>query len=330
VVKSANWKTAEIDRPIEQKKLAQRTPVPGSRRAAIIVAEQAVAAYAEEAAMTDVQGDDILPVLSCPKDSKESNRNKEQLAETVATKTNHKSVTEPSNPLHVKSGGDEEAALQRPELEVSSDSSSLPPSSLSYAAGAGAAIQEPGTDQEIEVVPVQKVTSVQRTSPNSMIRAKAGHYMSRSPLVATDTEDMERHAKAMTNGKGDWQNRATQMLKALTAPSKNRALTEGSPSSTATEVRTAQDLAAASMPDSISDTPMKRKFGELTNLNGLGMSPKVRREELARKKRVKQETLEKAKAEADALRRQVEEFEAGQAEAIAQEEAEVSQEGCYK
>ena len=56
------------------------------------------------------------------------------------------------------------------------------------------------------------------------------------------------------------------------------------------------------------------------------MSPKERRAEIARKKRVKQEALERAKAEADALRRQVEEIEAGYAAAIAREEAEVSHE----
>ena len=268
------------------------------------------------------------------------------LAEIVAPKTNPKSATEPSNSLEINSGGDEEAALRRPELEVSLDSSSLPlPSSLSYVANAGAGIQEPGTDQELGVAPLQRVTDVQRAPPNSMMRAKAGHYMSRSPLVDPDTEDLERHAKAMTNGKGDWRNRVTQMLQVLSAPPKDRTLTEGSPSSIAPEVPAAQDLAAASLPNSISDTPKKRKFGEfnvdslrpnsgrpscVTNLNGLGMSPKARREELARKKRVKQEALEKVKAEADALRREVEEIEAGQAEAIAQEEAEVSQEGCYK
>jgi len=234
-----------------------------------------------------------------------------------------------------------EKPLQLFHLQDSSNPIPVPTSS-SYVAGAGAAIQGPGIDQEIGVAPLQRIANFQPATPNTMMRAKAGHYMSRSPLVDPDPEDIERHAKAMTNGKGDWRGRVTQMLQVLSAPPKNCTLTEGFPSSIAPEVLATQDLAAASLPNSASDTPTKRKFGEfnvgthnalrpqigrpslVANLNGLGISPKAHREELARKKRAKLEALEKAKAEADALRRQVEEFEAGQAEAIAQEESEVS------
>ena len=235
------------------------------------------------------------------------------------------------------------ASLQMSHLQDSSDAVSVP-TSISYMAGTGATLEEPGIGPEIGVAPRPVFADIQPAAPNSLMRAKAGHYMARSSLVATDTEDMERHANAMTNGKGDWRKRVTQMLQVLSAPPKNRTLTKGSPSSIAPEASTAQDLAAASMPNSISDTPKKRKFSEFnaealrpnsgrpssfSSQNRQGMLPKERREEHARKRQVKQEALEKAKAEADALRRQVEEIEAGQAEAIAREEAEVSQNGHH-
>src|SRR5277367_2052717 len=68
VVENANLKKAEPDRPIEQKKLSKRTPLLESRRAAIIIAEQAIAAYAEEATVTNARAENMMPVVSCPKD----------------------------------------------------------------------------------------------------------------------------------------------------------------------------------------------------------------------------------------------------------------------
>jgi hypothetical protein len=106
--------------------------------------------------------------------------------------------------------------------------------------------------------------------------------------------------------------------------------------------QTANPPATVLLPSLVADTPKKRNFGafnadagsilrpdsgiprSLSNRNVFGISPKERRHELARKKRVKQEALEKARAEADALRKQVEKFEAEQYEALAREEAEVS------
>jgi hypothetical protein len=335
------------------KKSSKQKPLPAwPRKAAVSAAEQAIMSGATNSAMATklsgqpVEGHGIQPKMFQSEESQDDFE-----VEPIGHSSRIGNLSEPS-----LKGSQQEYDRSLPSLaeefpplshlQDSSNAISVSTSS-SYVAGAGAAIREPRIDQEIGVAPMQRITNFQRAAPNAMMRAKAGHYMSRSPLVDPDPEDMERHAKAMTNGKGDWRGRVTKMLQVLSAPPKNRALTEGSTSSIAPEVPATQDLAAASLPNSASDTPTKRKFGEsnvdtynalrpqisrqssVTNLNALGMSPRARREELVRKKRAKLEALEKAKAEADALRRQVEEFEAGQAEAIAQEEAEVSQEGCY-
>jgi hypothetical protein len=65
---------------------------------------------------------------------------------------------------------------------------------------------------------------------------------------------------------------------------------------------------------------------ELSFMSGTerSMSPKVRREEHARKRQIKKQALDRANAEAEALRKKLEGFEAEEAAAIAEEEAEVS------
>lgn len=275
----------------------------------------------------------------------EWDRRIEKLARVFSTETDSKNLNELSSSLEINPEIAEEAAHLRTDCDNSSDVSSLPqPSSLPQVAYSRPAVQESGTNQELGLAPLQKATNVKRTTSNTMMRAKAGHYMSRSPLVDQDTEDIERQAKAMTNGKGNWRDRFTNLVQDLSAPSKNRALAGNLPVIAALEQPLPQNPVIVSSQSSLSDTPKKRKFGELnaddsgalrpdrgplssfSHQNGLGMSPKERRAEIARKKRVKQEALERAKAEADALRRQVEEIEAGYAAALAREEAEVSHE----
>jgi hypothetical protein len=331
------------------------------------LAEQAIASYAKGPIVSDAQGENMVPGLSQTKDVREGAANKKpldyrhgvsdlsdkqewdrhikKLARIFSTETNSKSLNELSSSLEISPEIAEEAAHRRTDCDNSSDVSSLPQSSsLSQVVYTRPAVQESGTNQELGLAPLQKATNVQRTTSNTMMRAKAGHYMSRSPLVDPDTEDIERQAKAMTNGRGNWRDRFTNLVQDLSAPSKNRALARNLPGMAALEQPLPQNSATVSSQSSLSDTPKKRKFGEVnidaagalrpdrgpsssfSNQHGLGMSPKERREEISRKKRVKQEALEKAKAEADALRRQVEEIEAGHAAALAREEAEVSHE----
>jgi len=362
----ANRNKTEHEQPIGQK-VSKPVPPQGSRRAAIAPAEQAMASYAKEPIVSDAQGENMVPSLSQTKDVQEGAANEksldyrhgasdlsniqewhrriEKLARVFSTEANSKNLNELSSSLEVNPEIAEEATHRRTDCDNSSDASSLPqPSSLSQVVYPRPAVQESGTNQELGLAPLQKATNVQRTTSNTMMRAKAGHYMSRSPLVDPDTEDIERQAKAMTNGKDNWRDRFTNLVQDLSAPSKNRALAGNLPGMTALEQPLPRNSATVSSQSSLSDTPKKRKLGELnvdtagalrpdrgpsssfSNQNGLGMSPKERREEIARKKRVKQEVLERAKAEADALRRQVEEIEAGHAAALAREEAEVSHE----
>jgi hypothetical protein len=361
----ANRNKTEHEQPIGQK-VSKPVPPPGSRCAAIALAEQAIASYAKEPIVSDAQGENMVPSPSQTKDVQEGAANEksldyrhgasdlsnkqewdrhiEKLARAFSTETNSKHLNELSSSLEINPEIAEEAAHQRTDCDKSSDVSSLPQPSLSQVVYPRPAVQESGTNQELDLAPLQKATNVQRTTSNTIMRAKAGHYMSRSPLVDPDTEDIERQAKAMTNGKGNWRDRFTNLVQDLSAPSKNRALAGNLPGMAALEQPLPQNSATVSSQSSLSDTPKKRKFGELnvdaagalrpdrgpsssfSNQNGLGMSPKERREEIARKKRVKQDTLERAKAEADTLRRQVEEIEAGHAAALAREEAEVSHE----
>ncbi len=359
----AHRKKFEHEQPIEN--VSKRTTLSGSRQTAVIAAEQAIESYTKKAVEKDAPGEDIMPILSqvpdaqdgaakekClhsssgsneVSDKQEWNGGVRKLEQAFSPKTNPKNLTKLPSSLHVNPENVQEAALRKPDCEDLADVLCLSqPPSLSRAGGAGTAVQESGDDQEIGLPPPQKAINVACTTPSSMMRAKAGHYVSRSLLVDPDTEDVERHARAMTNGKGDWRGRFTHLLRDLSAPSKNRALVDDPLSMMALEQPTGKKVDMVALPNSLSGTPKKRKFGEfnvdagsalrpnsglpssLSKQNGFGMSPKEHREELARKKRVKREALEKAKAEANALRRQVEEMEAGQSEAIAREEAEVS------
>ena len=69
------------------------------------------------------------------------------------------------------------------------------PSSLLQVAYSRPAVQESGTNQVAGLAPLQRQADDFEYDDES----KAGHYMSRSPLVDQDTEDIERQAKAMTN-----------------------------------------------------------------------------------------------------------------------------------
>jgi hypothetical protein len=345
-----NRKKTDHGRPTEPEKPEKQTPLPGwSRRLAISMAEEVIMSGATnsiivaEDSRQPTEGDDTTPLVFQSKGSQDSGGFEQPLSHHGGSSNLSQTSLEYSqqNYGHSLESLPKEAR-QISHSQDSSDAVSLPTTSL-HLAGAGATLQESGTGPEIGIAAQPVFANNQRAAPNLFMRAKAGHYATRSPLVAPDTEDLERHAKAMTNGKGDWRNRVTQMLQVLSAPPKNRALTEGSPSRTAPEAPAAQNLATMSLPNSISGAPKKRSFSEFnvddagalrsnssripsfSIQNGQNMSPKARREEHARKRQAKQEALDKAKAEADALRRQVAEIEAGQAEAIAREEAEVSQ-----
>ena len=227
----ANRNKTEHEQPIGQE-VSKPVPPPGSRRAAIALAEQAIASYAKEPIVSDAQGENMVPSLSQTKDIQERAANEksldyrhgasdlsnkqewdrriEKLARVFSTETDSKNLNELSSSLEINPEIAEEAAHLRTDCDNSSDVSSLPqPSSLPQVAYSRPAVQESGTNQELGLAPLQKATNVKRTTSNTMMRAKAGHYMSRSPLVDQDTEDIERQAKAMTNGKGNWRDRFT-------------------------------------------------------------------------------------------------------------------------
>jgi hypothetical protein len=357
----SNKDTAEVTTDAERSQPENQSPLPGLHPTARTVVQESVDHYLE-AGETISQGADTepeLPGLIDTQDepaiekssdyyrgsselsessfnSSEQSRNLslESLAEAAFARVNdHLGQSNPSDVLHTNFTGGDEAELHNSRSREPSDTNSRPkPYTISPTAGPRAVVQEPNIRQRVSDL---------LDTPISLLRAKAGHYMTHSPLVSTDADDMngETDVKRANRMVGNREDRGKKLVGHDYFP-KSKPLGGHSSNINPFKPTTVQDGATSSL--LTSDASKKRNFGEfdvdtasapslhsgrqsaLIDQNEPSMSPRARREEHARKRQAKQQALAKARDEAEALRRQVAEIEAGQADAIAHERAEVS------
>lgn len=229
----------------------------------------------------------------------------QSLADAALTRTNdHDGQSKAYDLLHSNSTGEDEATFNESYSRDPLDTNLWPATySTSHVEGPKASVQEPPSRQKTGGESQQIVSDMHHETPVSLLRAKAGYYMTQSPLVATDADEMGSDANVEETSA----NTAGQVPigQLIVQPQKRK-------------------FDVFDVYASIAPSP---KSGHVYSINGneWGKPPRARREEHTRKKQAKQEALMKARDEAEALRKQVYEIEAGQAEAIAREEAEVSQ-----